>query len=291
MDVFRQPKYSYYLFMAQREKEKPMIYIAHEMTPFSSPDVTVFSNCDEVRLTFCKDGETRIYHKEKREKGIPSPVIVFSGVYDFMHDKELSRAGKQGEVYLLAEGLIDGKVVAREMKRPARRPAKIVMWLDDNGKKLVADGSDFITVVAAIADQQGNIKRLNQDEIRFSVEGPAGIVGQESGFVNPKQVEWGTAPVLIRSGLYPGKITVHAGVVLSGSQMPLAGELTFESVAPGFRMLYDEQEAGKTETVSPLRITEQETHVKLKKEILKLQQELNALRLKEVEKQQGEFEK
>ena len=42
MDAFRQPKTSYYMFMAQRSPEKsdliadsgPMIYIAHELTPF-----------------------------------------------------------------------------------------------------------------------------------------------------------------------------------------------------------------------------------------------------------------
>lgn len=59
MDVFRQPKYAYYLFMAQRDPVKtgiiaetgPMVYIAHEMTPFSPEDVIVYSNCDEVRLT------------------------------------------------------------------------------------------------------------------------------------------------------------------------------------------------------------------------------------------------
>jgi beta-galactosidase len=51
-DVFRQPKYSYYLFKSQRSPKEgePMIYIANEMTPFSPTDVTVFSNCDEVRL-------------------------------------------------------------------------------------------------------------------------------------------------------------------------------------------------------------------------------------------------
>lgn len=66
MDVFRQPKYSYYMFMAQRPAVKndrnagsgPMVYIAHEMTPFSGKDVTVYSNCDEVRLTFNKGGKT-----------------------------------------------------------------------------------------------------------------------------------------------------------------------------------------------------------------------------------------
>lgn len=49
MDAFRQPKISYYMFMAQRPSEKldklpaengPMVYIANEMTPFSPEDIT-----------------------------------------------------------------------------------------------------------------------------------------------------------------------------------------------------------------------------------------------------------
>ena len=120
MDVFRQPKYSYYMFMAQRPAVKndrnagsgPMVYIAHEMTPFSGKDVTVYSNCDEVRLTFNKGGKTYTYKKDKNRPGMPSPVITFPDVYDFMVDKAFSRTQKQDDVYLLAEGLIDGKVVA-----------------------------------------------------------------------------------------------------------------------------------------------------------------------------------
>ena len=55
--------------MAKRQEVKndrnagsgPMVYIAHEMTPFSGKDVTVYSNCDEVRLTFNKGGKTYTY--------------------------------------------------------------------------------------------------------------------------------------------------------------------------------------------------------------------------------------
>ena len=120
MDAFRQPKYSYYMFKSQRSLQKtdliaetgPMVYIAHAMTPFSPKDVTVYSNCEEVRLTVFKDGKQYNYKKEKREKGMPSPVITFKDVYDFMHDKALSRQRKQADVYMLAEGLMDGKVVA-----------------------------------------------------------------------------------------------------------------------------------------------------------------------------------
>ncbi len=77
MDVFRQPKYAYYMFKAQRSPEKqdrlfetgPMVYIAHEMTPFSPKDVTVYSNCDEVRLTYNKGGKTWTYTKPATKEG------------------------------------------------------------------------------------------------------------------------------------------------------------------------------------------------------------------------------
>ena len=116
MDAFRQPKYSYYMFQAQRSPQKsdliaetgPMVYIAHAMTPFSPKDVTVYSNCDEVRLTVFKEGKQYHFKKEKREKGMPSPVITFKDAYDFMQDKALSRKRKQADVYMFAEGLISG---------------------------------------------------------------------------------------------------------------------------------------------------------------------------------------
>ena len=134
MDVFRQPKYAYYMFKAQRSPEKqdrlfetgPMVYIAHEMTPFSPKDVTVYSNCDEVRLTYNKGGKTWTYTKPATKEGMPSPVITFKDIYDFMIDKNMSmRKKKQDEVFLLAEGIIDGKVVATHEVRPARRPEKV----------------------------------------------------------------------------------------------------------------------------------------------------------------------
>lgn len=297
MDAFRQPKYSYYMFMAQRDPSRsdliaetgPMVYIAHEMTPFSPRDVTVYSNCDEVRLTVFQDGKQYTYKKEKREHGMPSPVIVFEHVYDFMQDKAMSRSRKQDQVYMLAEGLMNGEVVATCKRAPARRPSKIVLWLDHNDVELVADGSDFVTVVAGIADANGNIKRLNNDQIRFTVEGEGEMVGEYSGFVNPRRVEWGTAPVLVRSSLKPGKITVRAEVMLKGSQKPVAGEITFESVAPLYPLLYSEQEVSHTQQ----NVKDDRDEIKnsdLERKVEQLQQELNRMKLKEVERQQGEFE-
>lgn len=180
MDAFRQPKYSYYMFCSQRPVQEnpaliaengPMVYIAHAMTPFSPKDITVYSNCEEVRLTYCKEGKTFTYRKPADEQGMPSPIITFPGVFDVMDDKALSREAKQADSYLLAEGLVGGKVVATHKVEPARRPSKLVLWVDNEGVDMVADGSDIVTVVAAITDEKGNIKRLNNGMIKFEIEG------------------------------------------------------------------------------------------------------------------------
>lgn len=221
----------------------PMVYIAHEMTPFSSKDVTVYSNCEEVRLTFMRDGKVSTYSKPLTEAGMPSPLITFPDVYDFQMDKAMSRKKKQEDVLLLAEGLIDGKVVATHEVHPARRPEKLLLWIDNEGVNLKADGSDFVTVVAAVADKNGNIKRLNNYYVKFHVEGEGRLLGDASILANPAPVKWGTAPVLIQSTLKPGKIKVIASVLFEGSQMPTSAVLELESVLTEHPLLYSEKEA------------------------------------------------
>lgn len=297
MDVFRQPKYSYYMFMAQRPAVKddqlagsgPMVYIAHEMTPFSGKDVTVYSNCDEVRLTFNKGGKTYTYKKDKNRPGMPSPVITFPDVYDFMVDKALSRAQKQDDVYLLAEGLIDGKVVATHKVVPARRPENILLWVDNEGTDLKADGSDLVTVVAAVADRNGNIKRLNNYNIRFSIEGEGRLLGGPGVLANPAPVKWGTAPVLVQSTLKPGKIRITASVLFEGSQMPVSGELEFESKPSAFPLVYDASDAARIPLGSVSTGQNVASKTDAEREVERLRKELNTLKLKEVERQQSEF--
>lgn len=297
MDVFRQPKYSYYMFMAQRPAVKndrnagsgPMVYIAHEMTPFSGKDVTVYSNCDEVRLTFNKGGKTYTYKKDKNRPGMPSPVITFPDVYDFMVDKAFSRTQKQDDVYLLAEGLIDGKVVATHKVVPARRPEKILLWMDNEGTDLKADGSDFVTVVAAVADKNGNIKRLNNYNICFSIEGEGRLLGGPGVLANPVPVKWETAPVLVQSTLKPGKIRITASVLFEGSQMPISGELEFESKPSVFPLIYDAADAARIPLGSASAGQNTASKTDAEREVERLRKELNTLKLKEVERQQSEF--
>lgn len=134
---------------------------------------------------------------------------------------------------LLAEGIKDGKVVAVQKKMPSRRSTKLRLYADDMGRKLNADGSDFIVVVAEVTDDNGNVKRLAKDNIYFTVEGEGRIIGDgENIMANPRIVEWGTAPVLIQATDKPGKITIKARSYYDGVYAPAAAELTIESVAP-----------------------------------------------------------
>lgn len=295
MDAFRQPKYSYYMFKAQRSaavedrlfETGPMVYIAHEMTPFSPKDVTVYSNCDEVRLTYNKGGKTWTYVRPNDKKGMPSPIITFKDVYDFMIDKNMSRKNQQSDVFLRAEGLMNGKVVATDEVYPARRPEKLLLWLDHENQDIKANGSDVATVVAAVADKNGNIKRLNNYNIYFQIEGEGRIIGDESIGANPAPVKWGTAPVLIQSTTKPGKIRIIASIWWKGSQMPTSAVLDLESKPAEHPMIYMESEAA----LIPNQTNE---HSNNGKNAIDLEAELrtkkeNDKKLKEVEQQQTDF--
>ena len=299
MDAFRQPKFSYYMFMSQRSPKKsdliadngPMIYIAHELTPFSPKDVTVHSNCDEVRLTVFKNGKTYTYKKTTDRKGMPSPVITFADVYHFMEWKAKARAGKQDEAYLLAEGLIDGKVVATHKRYPAGQPDHIVLRLDNENVPLVADGSDVAVVVAEVVDKRGTVKRLNNSIIRFQIEGEGRLLGDASVGVNPMPVSWGSAPALVQATNRAGKINITASLLVPGQARPLEGTLEIESVPDKQRQIFS---ANELEQIGRNRQEAQESPSDLKelmRENAILKKELNQLKVKEVEQQQTQFGK
>lgn len=296
MDAFRQPKLSYYMFCAQRPVEKnnrliaengPMVFIANAMTPFSPKDVTVYSNCDEVRLTYCKNGKQFIYKKEKTDEGMPSPIITFKDVWDVMYDKQLARKNKHEESYLLAEGIVDGEVVATHKVMPARRPSKIILWADNEGTETIADGSDLITVIAAIADENGNIKRLNNYHIKFEIEGPGELVASKETFTNPREVQWGTAPILVRAKAQTGNIKIKASVVPYGTHTPMPAELIIPTTKAIHPLIADEDELNlQLKTHRNQQNLSSYDHGQSSDEARKQSQ----MRLKEVEKQQSDFE-
>lgn len=233
MDAFRQPKLMYYAFMAQRPQSRPMVYIVHGLTPFSPKDVTVVSNCDEVRLTAQGREPVTLKPVSNESRTMHMPV-VFEKAWSFPKSKELTRSGGMAKDSLVAEGLVNGKVVCRHELRPARRPAKLRLRLDATIPELQADGSTVIPVVAEVTDQDGNVKRLSNEKIVFSVEGAGSAVNE-----GPQDVVWGTAPLLVRVGDQPGEIKISARVRNTGTQAPAAAEPLILQVKPDTSLRLD----------------------------------------------------
>ena len=282
-DAFRQKKTAFDMFAAvlQQPTEQPIVSIAHEMTQFSERDVTVFSNCDSVRLTMF-DGEHCWTLPVPHEAGhAPSQPVVFHDAWDFFEARDWSYTKRNWQnVKMVAEGIIGGKVVCCEEKMPSRRSTKLRLYVDEMGKKLVADGSDFVVVVCEVTDDLGHVRRLAKENIRFTIEGEGEIIGDAAINANPRAVEWGSAPVLIRSTRQAGKIKIKAEVQFPGTHAPTPAELEIESVAYDMPMCFTEtHEAHKSN--KPHEANKPHTPTLSEKEKSKL--------LQEVEAQQADF--
>lgn len=287
-DAFRQPKYAYYMYRSQTAPDLnhplaecgPVVYIAHEMSQFSDADVVVFSNCDSVRLSVY-DGTKSWTLPVIHAKGhMPNTPVVFKDVWDFWEARDYSYVQKNWQkVNMLAEGIINGKVVCTQKKMPSRRSTKLRLRIDSQGVPLVADGSDFVVVIAEVTDDNGNVRRLAKENIVFTIEGEGEIIGDGSINANPRTVEFGTAPVLVRSTSKAGKIRVKARVQFEGTHAPTPAEIEFESVDPKLPSCYIEQRMVPKSSVNPVNNTRKTVLTEEEKRHL----------LMEVEKQQTEF--
>ncbi len=297
MDIFRQPKYSYYVFQSLRDpklqvpniENGPMVFIANEMTPFSGSDVVVFTNCEEVRLSLAGKEFQTIKVKDLGFK-LPHPPVTFKGVYSWTSLAKAGRSKDREQEKMVVEGLIEGKVVATATKYPSKREIKLVLEADLEGTPIVANGSDIVTVIAKLVDQKGNVKRLAEEEVVFEISGEGSMIAGNESWANPRKIEWGTAPCLIQSTVNAGKITIKAHTLYEGANTALPATLTIETVASPQPLLFTE--IGSTQTSSKMKNNGNSTEEVdlLNSKIRQLQFELNQVKIKAVEDQQTKFE-
>jgi len=208
-----------------------MVFIAHELTQVSGRDVVVFSNCEQVRLTWLgkvvgTSGPAVGY------EGMPHPPVIFPNAFDF-HQISRDWRDRSGSISMIAEGLIAGQVVCRQEKRYAERTSAIRLTLDGAGVGLTADGADFIPLRATVVDNKGVPKVLASELVRFEVEGPGQIIGGAENGANPMKTQFGVATALLRATTQPGTIRVRAWA--PGLK---AGELALASSAPATPLLF-----------------------------------------------------
>ncbi|MEI7900758.1 MAG: glycoside hydrolase family 2 TIM barrel-domain containing protein [bacterium] len=219
LDRRRLPKFDFWAFASQRDPDVrlavcdsgPLVRIAHLATHFSPHDVTVFSNCEEVRLL--RDGkEVSVQKPDRAGSKAPHPAFLFSNAWDGTtgrYDKSQKKWVWEWST-LSAEGLIGGKVVATHAVRPPGIPRSVSLTAEDGGRPLVADGSDFMPVRITLTDDKGVLAPVVDLPVTVSVEGAGCVIGDGSIGANPVKTEFGETTVLIRAATKPGLIRIRA---------------------------------------------------------------------------------
>lgn len=201
----RRKKYSYYMIQSELT-ERPMVFLAHELAPFSPAVFTIYSNCSYTATWLGKPfvpGRTKFVYDDLQKT-----------VYYPEDEKSVSNG-----VFLVR--FPDG---SEQRHWPAKRFDHLKLELDTEGLAPVADGSDMVSVTAVLTDSNGTPKRYAREEVVFSVDGPAEIVG-----TNPQETRWGEATALLRlrERPLPERITVRARLTRQGIHVRQLGSLSF----------------------------------------------------------------
>ncbi len=220
LDLFRLPKFDYFMFQSQRPSDVSpvragsgaMVFIANLATFHSPSVVTVFSNCEQVRLT--QNGKVVATQGPDTGYHIPHPPFTFkvgdfSSTHSMLFSNGVAPSGTEiGE--LRAEGLIGGKVVTTHRMYSPGVPDHIELQLDRCGVDPVANGADWVRVYAHVCDARGTTYPYSDDMVTFSVAGQGSMIGDEKIFANPVRAEAGIATGLVRTTEAAGLITVRA---------------------------------------------------------------------------------
>jgi beta-galactosidase len=198
MDIFRIPKMSAYVYQSQRNPSLtfsgvnygPMVHIASQWTSTSATSLTVYSNCEQVRLY--KNGTLVATNSPVTGTQLEHPQFKF--------DVAPFAAGN-----LRAEGLIGGTAKAWDTVFTPGAASKIRLAIDTAGLEFAADGSDIALVYASVVDGNGQVVPTAANSVTFAVSGPGTLVG-----TNPVAAVAGVSSILLRAGTTAGTISVTA---------------------------------------------------------------------------------
>lgn len=196
LDLQRIEKYSYYFFKSQKNYGEPMVFIANSFSELSPDDITIYSNCEKIKLYV--NGK---FVKEQFADDVPIDFPPFTFRNDFYFERNRST--------LKAEGYIKDKVVAVDERTSHGVMRKLHLSKDDMGIDLTADSSDVIFIRCEALDDLGNRVFYGSDEhkILFTLTGEGEIIGDYI-----KNFELGITGILVKSNGKFGEIKIKAQI-------------------------------------------------------------------------------
>jgi beta-galactosidase len=196
-DMFREPKPAAGFYKSQCDPAEeivlePAFHWARGDESIGFSKAVVCSNCDHLKF-YIDDKLVAEVDPDRKQ---------------FAHLRYAPFVLEMGELFhkwgdLRIEGYIQGKQVISKRMSGAGVDTKFLLLPDD--AQLIADGADSTRVVLRVTDEFGAVQPFANDAIKFELEGPAEIVGD-----NPFSLIGGTGAVWIRAQEKPGKVRLNA---------------------------------------------------------------------------------
>ncbi len=200
MDMFRTPKSAagFYKSMCEPAEEivlEPAFHWARndESTGFTTAMIS--SNCDHLKLFVGHGKEFRMVAEGDADR--KQFAHLKYPPFNIMLGEQLRNWGD-----LRIDGFIGGKQVVSKTYSGQGYDHAFEMLPDDTA--LMADGADTTRVVLRVNDEFGRIRPFAADGIRFELDGPAEIIGD-----NPFGLVGGTGAIWIRAKEQAGTVTLR----------------------------------------------------------------------------------
>jgi beta-galactosidase len=204
-DMFREPKPAAGFYKSQCDPAEevvlePAFHWARGDASIGFSKAVICSNCDHIKLYIADELVAEVDPDRKTFQHLQyAPFIVELG--ELFH--------KWGDLRL--EGYIQGKQVIVRKYSGKGIDQKFTLLPDD--ASLFADGADTTRVVLRVTDEFDAIRPFANDAIKFELEGPAEIIGD-----NPFSVVGGTGAIWIRAQEQAGTVRLTATHPVLGKQ-------------------------------------------------------------------------
>lgn len=197
MDIFREPKPAAGFYRSQCEPDEeivlePAFHWARGDESIGFANALVCSNCDHLK--FYMSGQLIAEADPDREQFPHLKYAPFKATANNV-------SAPWGDLRI--EGYIAGKKVIEKTLSGKGIDQKFALLPDDT--TLVADGADTTRIVLRVTDEFDAIRPFAADPIRFELEGPAELIGD-----NPFSLVGGQGAVWIRAGEKAGTVRLTA---------------------------------------------------------------------------------